>query len=605
MYVAGGRASVCSSAVILRLHLQPQELNRQLQPDRRTKADCVYLVMHRIGIIPATRSYSKQFLLSVVFDASQMLLARVTFSICNRCCAALYSALIPFLTYSMGNKSSTPANEAEPPAPSLWQQAKLGYEAAVCAVIRPPRAEYSVHDLGPEHFNFFGRRIGRQDLSIRGAQGHRLEASHWIHTNADGTPVCTPCIVYLHGNSSCRAGALECLQAALELGASCFAADLSGSGQSEGQYVTLGHQEQWDLDAIVRFLRGLPHVSTIALWGRSMGAATALLHAHRDPSIAAMILDSPFADLRQLVDEIVASGQEQSGTNVPAFLVATGVRFVASSIKSRAGLDINTLKPIQNVDTCFVPALFIAGEHDHFVPPHHARQIAAKYAGEHELLVVEGGHNDRRPAHTMTAIHSFLQQAMQIPASALPGAGGSCVTQGSHAGIDPDVLAAAIAAGIDPSMLEGVPPAMSHYHATPSTLESAWLSSGWSPYSRRDVGAAEESMMAQTAATARVIAGGRGSSRPAAAVAAVGSARASAAAPAGSRPPGEEPPAPSVGVGKPSITHGGVAASSVPSLLETLPAEPLAAGPPSTPTRPDLAESAASSPARPPPSPFR
>lgn len=30
-----------------------------------------------------------------------------------------------------------------------------------------------------------------------------------------------------------------------------------------------------------------------------MGAATALLHTHRDPSIAAMILDSPFADLRQ------------------------------------------------------------------------------------------------------------------------------------------------------------------------------------------------------------------------------------------------------------------------------------------------------------------
>ena len=32
----------------------------------------------------------------------------------------------------------------------------------------------------------------------------------------------------------------------------------------------------------------------------SMGAATALLHGHRDPSIAAMVLDSPFADLKQL-----------------------------------------------------------------------------------------------------------------------------------------------------------------------------------------------------------------------------------------------------------------------------------------------------------------
>ena len=31
-------------------------------------------------------------------------------------------------------------------------------------------------------------------------------------------------------------------------------------------------------------------VSTIALWGRSMGAATALMHGERDPSIAAMVI---------------------------------------------------------------------------------------------------------------------------------------------------------------------------------------------------------------------------------------------------------------------------------------------------------------------------
>ncbi len=43
-------------------------------------------------------------------------------------------------------------------------------------------------------------------------------------------------------------------------------------------------------------------MSAIALWGRSMGAATALLHSHRDPTIACIVLDSPFADLRQLAN---------------------------------------------------------------------------------------------------------------------------------------------------------------------------------------------------------------------------------------------------------------------------------------------------------------
>ena len=44
-----------------------------------------------------------------------------------------------------------------------------------------------------------------------------------------------------------------------------------------------------------------------------MGAATALLHTHRDPSIAAMVLDSPFADLRQLAVELVEMGKARSG----------------------------------------------------------------------------------------------------------------------------------------------------------------------------------------------------------------------------------------------------------------------------------------------------
>ena len=36
-------------------------------------------------------------------------------------------------------------------------------------------------------------------------------------------------------------------------------------------------------------------MSKVALWGRSMGAATAVLYAQRDPSVAALVLDSAFS----------------------------------------------------------------------------------------------------------------------------------------------------------------------------------------------------------------------------------------------------------------------------------------------------------------------
>ena len=52
---------------------------------------------------------------------------------------------------------------------------------------------------------------------------------------------------------------------------------------------------------IIEHLREYRRVSTLGLWGRSMGSVTALLHADRDPSIAGMVLDSPFSNMKVLV----------------------------------------------------------------------------------------------------------------------------------------------------------------------------------------------------------------------------------------------------------------------------------------------------------------
>ena len=102
----------------------------------------------------------------------------------------------------------------------------------------------------------------------------------------------------MHGNSSCRLEALELVPNLLQANITLFCFDFVGCGNSEGEYISLGWHERDDVNVIVNYLREHRKVSTIGLWGRSMGAATALLHANRDPSIAGMVLDSPFSDLR-------------------------------------------------------------------------------------------------------------------------------------------------------------------------------------------------------------------------------------------------------------------------------------------------------------------
>ena len=64
---------------------------------------------------------------------------------------------------------------------------------------------------------------------------------------------------------------------------------LQGSGKSGGEYVTLGAHEVDDLGMAVAHLRGRFSSCTIGLWGRSMGAVTALLYSQRDPSIAGIV----------------------------------------------------------------------------------------------------------------------------------------------------------------------------------------------------------------------------------------------------------------------------------------------------------------------------
>lgn len=107
-----------------------------------------------------------------------------------------------------------------------------------------------------------------------------------------------PCVIYLHGSASCRLAAWQIVPYLLESNITVFCFDFVGCGMSEGQYISLGWYERDDLEIIINYLRNQRKVSTVGLWGYSMGAATALMHAHRDPSIGGMILDSSFSDLK-------------------------------------------------------------------------------------------------------------------------------------------------------------------------------------------------------------------------------------------------------------------------------------------------------------------
>ncbi|KAJ4722336.1 Alpha/beta-Hydrolases superfamily protein [Melia azedarach] len=284
-------------------------------------------------------------------------------------------------------------------------------EQLVNFIIRPPRAEYSPeHDLLDQEFMLKGKWYQRKDVEIKNSRGDVLQCSHYVPiVNPEGKPL--PCVIYCHGNSGCRADASEAAIILLPSNITVFTLDFSGSGLSGGEHVTLGWNEKDDLRAVVDYLRADGNVSMIGLWGRSMGAVTSLMYGAEDPSIAGMVLDSPFSDLVDLMMELVDTYK----IRLPKFTVKFAIQFMRKAIQKKAKFDIADLNTIKVAKSSFVPVLFGHAVDDDFINPHHSDRIFEAYAGDKNIIKFEGDHNSPRPQFYFDSINIFFHNVLQPP----------------------------------------------------------------------------------------------------------------------------------------------------------------------------------------------
>jgi predicted alpha/beta-fold hydrolase len=250
--------------------------------------------------------------------------------------------------------------------------------------------------------------VQRTDFKLTNGRGSEIVCSHFEPSDDVREYKNIPCCIYMHGNSSCRLEALECIQYLLPQNITVLCFDFAGCGKSGGEYITLGWYERDDVAMIVDHLRENRRVSTIGLWGRSMGAVTTLLHADRDPSIAAIICDSPFSDLKKLVNEL-----SSRFTRIPSLFVSPMLKIISQTIKGKAKFDIYKLSPINHVKNSFIPALFATANDDDFIAPRHCEELHEAYQGDKNLIKFEGDHNSNRPDFFFNSVSIFLYQTLQ------------------------------------------------------------------------------------------------------------------------------------------------------------------------------------------------
>ena len=282
-------------------------------------------------------------------------------------------------------------------------QIEISYETLWKSIIRPPRDEYDIDQLGEKKFYHKGKVFIRHDYELINKRGNLIKCSfleHDINTRSD---YLMPVVVYLHGNSSSRIEGFRNAPDLLKNGINIVMFDFAGCGLSEGEYISLGWYEKDDVKLIIDFVEKLPGVLNIGLWGRSMGAATTMFYAHSDPRIKAICMDSPFGDFKLLAKELCLKY-----ITLPNFVLTTAMNFVKNTVKEKCGLDIDKLKPILYANKTKTPAFFLHAVTDELISLEQTLKLVENYAGERFINVVEGGHNSLRQKHVLEKIAKFF-----------------------------------------------------------------------------------------------------------------------------------------------------------------------------------------------------
>lgn len=260
------------------------------------------------------------------------------------------------------------------------------FAAAAVAVGVPAIGAYTAHRLAiadrpPVVGNPGDLGLAYEDVSFRARDGLLLRG--WY---VPAQPVeASKTVVILHGQNANRAdGYIKLLPLTADLvrsGYNVLGYDSRGHGQSEGAYRTFGDKERHDLKGAIDFLeaRGDPG-RWVGVIGFSLGAGTAMMTAPEEPRIRAVVADSGYADIGELVQDALPG---QSGLP-PVFTPV-----VIQVAKLFVG-DVDAVKPERVIGRIAPrPMLIVHGAVDDTVPLTHAYRLARAYP-EAELWVLDG-----------------------------------------------------------------------------------------------------------------------------------------------------------------------------------------------------------------------
>ncbi|MBM9588819.1 alpha/beta fold hydrolase [Leptospira sp. 201903075] len=222
-------------------------------------------------------------------------------------------------------------------------------------------------------------------------------------------------VVLLHGHTRTRYGILKYAPIFWKRGCSLFAYDARHHGESAGEYGTYGFYEKHDLERAIEFFSEISSVpeEQIGLFGASFGAATALQYAEGRSDYAFVIADSPFMDMRSIVEKRAVDLYS------PVVLFLSPIALSIAEV--RADFLVDEVSPKKAAKYISQPVLLIHSKTDEITPVSHSEEIFQNLkTNRKQLFVTDWGAAhcksiDVRYDEYESMVNSFLKENTTFP----------------------------------------------------------------------------------------------------------------------------------------------------------------------------------------------
>jgi dipeptidyl aminopeptidase/acylaminoacyl peptidase len=249
---------------------------------------------------------------------------------------------------------------------------------ALALVMGATQADRKAANSLPDEFG-----VHYEEVTFPSREGN-VDLSGWL---IPGAPE-QPSVIFVHGLDSERSadGAVDLASRLVGQGYNVLLFDLRGHGRSSGERISGGYFEREDVLGAYDFLvsRGAA-AGRVGVVGFSLGGGVAIMAAAGEQGIVAVVADSAFADIDDLIAQETARKTFLSEKFVPVFLPAA--RLFADRLY---GIDLGDISPERDAALLTFPILLIHGDADSRIPPSHSRRIHQRAHFGSELWTPEG-----------------------------------------------------------------------------------------------------------------------------------------------------------------------------------------------------------------------